>query len=230
MKLKLNLLHKVGAAALAAGIAVLAAGLVMMYKSTHLHDISDLKAEDIKSGMYVKGTISDVVRGFMPNPDATDNTTINEPLDICTTVSEETSDEAYASYVLIPLGTEKEEFVCLLLDQFLYPDFYYQVMTGNSPTNSGESVNAEFEGIVTKCSKTEKQLMEKRLDNWQKDYSHLCYERYVLGNINSKTIPPYVIKCKDMSKRKYYWLYSLPLFFMGGVLLWQAGSPIKKIK
>ena len=31
MKLKLNLLHKVGAAALAAGIAVLAAGLVMFF-------------------------------------------------------------------------------------------------------------------------------------------------------------------------------------------------------
>ncbi len=228
--MKLNLLHKVGAAALAAGIAVLAAGLVIMYKSTHLTDISELSADDLKSGMYVKGTVTDVLRGFMPNPDADDNTTINEPLDICTTESEETSEEAYASYVLIPLGTEKEDFACFLLDQFRFTEFYYQVMTGKSGDGSEEGVSAEFEGIVTKPNKEEERLMKDALDNWNKNYSYLCYNYYVIGDINSETIPPYVIKCKDMKVRKFYWLYSIPLLFMGSVLLFMAGSPKKKLK
>ena len=108
MKLKLNKLHVIGISAFIIGIIVLIFGLVILYKCLNIRALSKLKFDDIKSGTYVKGKISTVVKGSYP---VDENNYKSEPYELYVTDSEEINEGAYKSYFLMELENDPGKFV-----------------------------------------------------------------------------------------------------------------------
>lgn len=220
MKLKLNKLHIVGLAVLAVGIGILIFGMTVLYKYNNMRDIKELNLDDLKKGMYVKGTLTTVVRGFPLNADDTIDSAI--PLDLYTTQSQDTTDPAYLTYFLVELEEGSQQFVCVKIDEFLYTDFYYQLY-------NLDETPFEFEGIVT-YSKQDEELIKNSVGKIGDYYSMTYYERRRLETPTVDNVSPCCISVRYLGARRLWWLYSIPFLFAGISVFILGGRPFERIK
>lgn len=220
MKLKLNLLHKIGLAVLAVGIVILAFGLTVRYKYTHMQDLTELSLGDIKKGMYVKGTVTNVLKGYPLDADPSGD--VSEPLNLYTTDSQDTTDDADMTYFLMELKQDSGEYVCVIIDEFLDTDLYYQILMG---TESPYKV----EGIVTYSEREENLVMEgvRRLKDY---YSDIYYDHRLVADPTEQNVSPCCIKLQYLGTRKLWWLYSIPFLFAGIAVFLVGGRPFERIK
>lgn len=219
MKLKLNKLHIVGLAVLAVGIGILIFGMTVLYKYNNMRDIKELNLDDLKNGMYVKGTLTTVVRGF-PFEGTADETA--EPLDLYTTQSQDTTDPADLTYFLVELEKDSGQYVCVKIDEFLYTDFYYQIY-------KRDETPFEFEGIVT-YSKQDEQLVKNSVSKIDDFYAFTFYENRRVEAPSEDNVSPYCIKVKYLGDRKLWWLYCIPFMFAGIAVFVIGGRPFERIK
>ena len=222
MKLKLNTLHKIAIAAFSVGIIVLIFGLVIFFKCINIRDLSKLKFDDIKSGTYVKGKISNVVRGYH----ISDNDFKDEPYELYVTDSQEISEGAYKSYLLVELENDPGKFVCVIIDQYLDTDLYHQIFSGDG---EDENISYDVEGIIT-CRKSDKKLIEDGIKKCNNRYSSLYYDSKYITDISIDTVSDCCIKLKPLGTRKFWWLYSIPFLFAGVSLFILGGRPYERIK
>lgn len=218
MKLKLNLLHKVGLAVLVVGIGILIFGMVLLYKCTHMKDLSEMTLDDFKKGMYVKATISDVVSGYPINSE----NRMSRPVDLYTTQSQDTTDDAGLTYFLVELKAGSGEYVCVMIDEFLDTDLYYQIYS------TGE-VPYEIEGIVT-YSELNEQLVKKNVSKIGDYFSIIYYDHRTVEMPTEENVSPYCVKVKYLGARKLWWLYSIPFFFAGIAVFIIGGRPFERVK
>lgn len=222
MKLKLNTLHKIAIAAFSVGIIVLIFGLVILYKCLNIRDLSKLKFDDIKSGTYVKGKISTVVRGYPIG--ATDYK--DEPFELYVTDSQEISEGAYKSYFLVELENDPEKYICVVIDQYYDTDLYNQIFSGNRETYN---LSYDVEGIIT-SRKADKKLIEDGIEKWKDKYSDLYYNSKYIMDMSPDAVSDCCIKLKPLGTRKFWWLYSIPFLFAGVSLFILGGRPYERIK
>lgn len=223
MKLKLELFHKIGLVLLAVGLAVLVFGLSIVIKCARIKDLSEYSLSEIKEGMYVKGKIVDVVKGYSPNAQ------YSVPVDVYTTKSEETSDYAYTSYFILELGEGRGEYVTVVIDEFRDTDLYYQIFSENLGTKVNPGKEYEFEGVFTHSDREEKLIMEAA-DSWQDSYSDLYFNHKGSAGLSRETISPCCIKFVNLKARRLWWLYSIPFLFAGTALMILGGKPFKRVK
>lgn len=220
MKLKLNRLHAIGMAVLAVGIAILIFGITLYNKCVNMKDIKDLSLEDIEKGMYVKGTLTTVIRGFPINGQEMNATA--EPLDLYTTQSQDTTERADLTYFLVELQKGSGEYVCVKIDEFLYTDFYYQIFTE-------DETPFEFEGVVT-YSEQDEQLVKNSVNKIDDYYAYTYYEHRTVELPTEATVSPCCIKVKYLGDRKLWWLYSIPFMFAGIAVFIIGGRPFERVK
>ena len=220
MKLKLNLLHKVGLAVLAVGLIILIFGLTVLYKYEHARDISELELGDIKKGMYIKGTITEVIKGYPLDAETTGRSSV--PLDLYTTQSQDTTDSADLTYFLIELRKDSGEYICVAIDEYLDTDLYYQIF-------SGAETPYELEGIVT-YSESEEQIVMNSVRKIGDHYSDIYYEHRLVKAPTVDNVSPCCIKVKYLGTRKLWWLYSIPFMFAGIAIFLIGGRPYERIK
>ena len=227
MKLKLGLFHKIGLVLLALGLCILIFGISIFIKCSSAKDLSELSLSDIKEGMYVKGKIIDVVKGYrIGTPEGVYST---ESLDVYTTQSEETTDQAATTYFILELGEGRGEYVCIVLDEFLDTDLYWQVITSDMTEATRPTEEYTFEGVFTHSDREEKMIMDYA-DSWQDTYSMLYFNQKSSTGLSKDTISPCCIKLKNLKARKMWWLYSIPFLFAGITLMVLGGKPVKRIK
>ena len=222
MKLKLNQLHIIGISAFLAGIGVLIFGMVILFKCLNIQDLSKLKFDDIKSGTYVKGQITTVVKGYPVG--ATDYNV--EPYEIYTTDSDEISEGAYTSYFLMGLENDPGKYVCVIIDQYRDTDLYHQIFTNNI---ASDNVPYDVEGIVT-CRKVDKERVTESVKNWNKKYSDLYYNTKYASDVSLDNVSDCIIEIRPLGTRKFWWLYSIPLLFAGVSVFILGGRPYERIK
>lgn len=222
MKLKLNKLHLIGLAVFVIGIAAMIFGMVILFRCINIKDISKLKYDDIKSGVYVNGELSTVVKGYPIN--ATNEGV--EPLELYTTDSDEISEGAYKSYFLVELDNDKGKYVCVIIDEYLYTDLYHQLFSGNM-----EKYNLPYkvEGIIT-SRKADKKLIQEGVKKWKDKYSSLYYNALPASDVAEDNVADYCIELKPLGSRKMWWLYSIPLLFAGISVFILGGRPYERIK
>jgi hypothetical protein len=223
MKLKLNKLHYIGLALSAAGIIVLIVGLVIFFKSLNIRDLSKLKFDDIKSGTYVKGKISTVVKGSYP---VDENNYKSEPYELYVTDSEEINEGAYKSYFLMELENDPGKFVCVVIDQYYDTDLYNQIFSENREV---ENISYDVEGIIT-SSKADKKLIKDKVENWKDNYTDLYYNSKYILDLKPDSVSDCCIKLRPMGTRKFWWLYSIPFLFAGISVFILGGRPYERIK
>lgn len=222
MKLKLNKLHVIGISAFIIGIIALIFGLVILYKCLNIRALSKLKFDDIKSGTYVRGQMSTVVRGY--HGDA--NGFKDGPFELYVTDSQEVSDEAYKSYFLMELENDPGKYVCVIIDQYLDTDLYNQIFLDNKET---DNTVYDVEGIIT-CRKTDKKLVEDGVEKWKDNFSGLYYKSKFIPTLSPDTISDCCIELRPMGTRKFWWLYSIPFLFAGISVFILGGRPYERIK
>lgn len=220
MKLKLNLLHKVGIAALLLGIAVLIFGMVVLYRCLHVRDISEMTFDEVKSGTYVKGNISGVLLGYNDGMDAA------KPLTLYTTDSDDTDDGAYQTYFLIELKNDRGKYVSVIIDEFRDFDLYHQIFEDTPAT---ELKSFDVEGIVT-YKKSDEEMVKQKVSEFKDTYPYLYYDHQPSSGLSDETVSPCCIEIKPIGARKLWWLYSIPLLFAGISLLILGGRPYERIK
>ena len=223
MKLKLNKLHYIGLALSAAGIIVLIVGLVIFFKSLNIRDLSKLKFDDIKSGTYVKGKISTVVKGSYP---VDENNYKSEPYELYVTDSEEINEGAYKSYFLMELENDPGKFVCVVIDQYYDTDLYNQIFYENGDE---EKISYDVEGVIT-SRKSDRKLIEDGIEKCNDRYSSLYYGSKYITNISNDTVSDCCIKLRPIGTRKFWWLYSIPFLFAGISVFILGGRPYERIK
>lgn len=220
VKLKLDLLHKVGLAVLAVGIGILIFGLNVLSKYKNIQDISELELKDIKKGMYVKATISGVLTGYPVDGEETGRG--SEPIGLHTEQSPNTSDPANETYFLMELGEDSGEYVCVIIDEFLDTDLYYQILTGGDTPY-------ELEGIVTYSEKDEQIVMDG-VSALEEQYSDIYFQHRRLTEPNEENVSPCCIELKPLAVRKMWWLYSIPFMFAGTAIFFIGGKPFERVK
>lgn len=222
MKLKLNQLHIIGISAFLAGIGVLIFGLVILFKCLNIQDLSKLKFDDIKSGTYVKGQISNVVKGSPVG--ATDYNVV--PYELYTTDSDEISEGAYKSYFLMGLENDPGKYVCVVIDQYLDTDLYHQIFSDELNKND---IPYDVEGIIT-CRKADQKLVTDSVKKWDEKYYGLYYNAYYANEVSVDTVSDCIIEIRPLGTRKFWWLYSIPLLFAGVSVFILGGRPYERIK
>jgi len=222
MKLKLNKLHVIGISAFIIGIIALIFGLVILYKCLNIRALSKLKFDDIKSGTYVKGKISTVVRGYH----IASNDFKDEPYELYVTDSQEISEGAYKSYVLVELENDPGKYVCVVIDQYYDTDLYNQIFYENGDE---EKINYDVEGVIT-SRKSDRKLIEDGIEKCNDRYSSLYYGSKYITNISNDTVSDCCIKLRPMGTRKFWWLYSIPFLFAGISVFILGGRPYERIK
>ena len=220
MKHRLNSLLIGGIIMLVIGIAALALGLNVRSKYSNMRDLSEVTLADIHKGMYIKGRINEVVSG-LPRGKADDleNGYATEPFDLYTTESQDTEEDANVSYVLAEVGpVGSGEYVCLIIDEFSYTDLYWHIFGGNMTNNAYDNDSFEFEGVVT-CDDSDAKIVKDKVENWGETYSYLAIGRSLVGSVDTDHVSDCCIRLKDLSTRRYYWLFGLPPIAGGIVLL-----------
>lgn len=222
MKLKLNKMHIIGLSAFIVGIGVLIFGLVILFKCINIKDISKLKYDDLKSGVYVKGSLSTVVKGYPIN--ATDYQF--ETFELYTTDSDEVDDGAQKTYFLIELENDEGRYVCVAIDEYLDLDLYHQIYAGNL---EADNLSYDVEGIIT-CRKSNKQFIQDGVKKWKDKYYDLYYKGHKKSDINEDNVSDCCIEIRPLGTRKLWWLYSIPLLFAGVSVFILGGRPYERIK
>jgi hypothetical protein len=222
MKLKLNNLHKIALALLLVGIIILIFGLVIFFKCLNVRDLSELKFDEIKSGTYVKGKISTVVKGY--SPESADSK--SEPFELYVTDSQEISEGALKSYLLIELENDPGKYVCVIMDQYFDTDLYQQIFSGN---REDDNISYDVEGIIT-SRKADKELISEKVGNWKDKYTDLYYNSKYLIDFSPDDVSDCCIELRPFGTRKFWWLYSIPFLFAGVSLFILGGRPYERIK
>lgn len=181
-------------------------------------DLSEMTLDDFEKGMYVKATITNVVSGYPINS----MESISEPLELYTTQSQDTTDDARLTYFLVELQESSGEYVCVMIDEFLDTDLYYQIF-------SVEETPYEIEGIVTYSEQNE-QLVKKSIDKIDDYYSIIYYNDRDVKFPTEENVSPYCVKVKYLGSRKLWWLYSIPFFFAGIAVFIIGGRPFERVK
>lgn len=205
------------------GIVILIFGLNVLYKYEHIRDITDLELGDIKKGMYVKCTITNVVKGYPLDAEATGGNSV--PLDLYTTQSQDTADSADMTYFLVELRKDSGEYVCVLIDEYSNTDLYYQIFHATDL----RSTPYELEGIMTYSERNEQIVMDsvRKLNDY---YSDTFYENRIVPIPTEETVSSCCMKVKSLSARKLWWLYSIPFMFAGVSIFLIGGRPYERIK
>ena len=220
MKIRLERLHIIGLSLLAVGIGVFIFGMVILAKCVGMKDISELSLDDLKEGMYVKGTVTNVMEGYPLKV----NSMESEPVVVYTTDSQETSTAAFTAYLFTRMNNDKDEYVCVAVDQYYYTDMFMQFFLDDE-TSAPQPF--EFEGIVTHTDDMEKRIISSA-DGWQNSYAALYYNGVNTDKLNSSTVSANYIRMKPLSHRKLWWLYSIPFLFAGTAFMVVAGRPRRK--
>lgn len=222
-KRRLNSLHIGGAVMLVIGIIALVLGLNVRNKYNDMRDLSELTLADIHEGMYIKGSINKVVSGFpIGQKSELDNGYDTVPFDLYTTESQDTEEDANVSYVLAEVGQSGSgEYICLAVDEFKYTDLYWHIFGGDMKNQAFDDRYFEFEGVVS-TTDFEKKFISDKVESWNEDYSYLVLGHDVAGSVDADHVSDCCLRLGDMSKKQYYWLFSVPPL-VAGVLLTVLG-------
>ncbi len=216
--------QRIGAAVmLVLGLAALIFGLAVRAGVDNRKDISQLKAKDLKSGTYVKGSFEGVSWG--PLVEGEDNRTA--PLMIYSEDSKTTSEDAVTAMFVTNAAPGTGKYICMLIDEFESTDIFLQISSGRFVDFRYMNDVYEFDGVITRSSKNDKRIKDF-LESWKDTYKGAYYRTDAMEELSEDNLSLYYIEIKNISGRRYWWIYSLPLLMGGAFLL--ADSFIKNKK
>lgn len=226
MKLKLNMFHKGAIALLLIGMAITVAGLVMFFRYINIKELSQMEADDVKSGTYVTGKIE---RLMYVNEEGSENIL---PAAIYAGDSPSGKEKGVYAVVITDLIPASGKYIPLGLDQYQFPDDYQYIFGLALNFDGGDPSivpDGQFEGVIRKndlFTEKARNFAGTALDT----YKYVVIDGEILTELDSDDISPYYIEVRDLTARRYIWLIGLPPLLGGLVLTFIAGSPFKKNK
>ncbi|MBR1739354.1 MAG: hypothetical protein IJ737_03590 [Ruminococcus sp.] len=216
-RFRLTTYHKVGLAMLAAGLAVFAFGMIRFLMIKYAPDVS--KLDKLTPGTYVRGSISSVMSAHVSGEE---NGYANALRAYMRESELSDDDGAMVCGYLTDLAPKTGEFVVVEIDGFVFTDIYNYFALGLYADPRYEET-FEFEGVIERAGADE-QAIELLANDIPLVYDKAYYEHKEADMPGPDTVSGYKIVIKDLSKRKLFWIYGIPLMIGGIVLCIMGGS------
>lgn len=224
MKAKVKRQRIIGAVMIALGILVLIYGLVVKSRVDSRKDISQLKAKDIKDGVYVSGTFS----GVCWTVSKKDTGEAHVPVVIRDEESGSTSDGASQVVFLTNCAEKSGKYLCMNIDEYTSTDMFLQVTSGRFIDSKYMDDTFEYDGVITERS-VDVKAIKKFIKNWKKQCDGIYFKNEKLEDISEGNVMLYTLEVRDLSGRRFWWVYSTPLL-AGGMVLMLYTEDKKKAK
>lgn len=223
VKLKLNIYHWVGCVLFLAGIVILVSGLVRLYKIDHRRDITELTEEDVKSGVYVSGTIT--AKGELLRIFPQDKEKSAQPAAVWT---KDSRDGSRKTLFITNLLSQTHRFLPAEVDEYYYTELYH-FMTDEVFLDYTSDEEYKFDAVIVR-SRSDRKDVAGYLEGYKDNYRSTFSGSKMVNAPEVSSTWEYTLKLIDPSPRRLWWLYGVPFIFAGVMIFAIGGKFYRRIK